>query len=399
MITNSVAARSNEWGSLGGGLMDNVYHRLATRLDEFPHGFPRTASGVELRILAKVFAPEDAAMALKLLPIPETAQAIALRLGRQVEDLQPVLDAMVARGQIATMRHRGEHVYMLAPFVIGIYEFQLPHMDAELAALFEEYAPVLVNAVGGAKPALARVVPVNARIEARAEVLHHESVRAMMEGARSFRLMECICRKEQAALGKPCSHTLETCLAFSSEPDAYERFPYGRTVSREEALTVLDLAEREGLVHCTYNIRREQMFVCNCCSCCCGFLRGVRDFGAPHLLLQSNYLAEISREGCIACDACANGRCPMGAISERDGAYAVDSEHCIGCGACTLVCPTDAIKLVQRPRAQRTTPPRDIVTWAFRRAANRSGLLRTLTQFGGLAARAIGSRRNAPTEG
>jgi hypothetical protein len=39
------------------------------------------------------------------------------------------------------------------------------------------------------------------------------------------------------------------------------------------------------------------------------------------------------------------------------------------------------------------------VTWAFRRAANRSGLLRTLAQFGGLAARAIGSRRNAPTEG
>jgi Fe-S-cluster-containing hydrogenase component 2 len=89
----------------------------------------------------------------------------------------------------------------------------------------------------------------------------------------------------------------------------------------------------------------------------------------------------------------------MGAISERDGAYAVDSDHCIGCGACTLVCPTDAITLVQRPRAERTTPPRDIVTWAFRRSANRSGLLRTLAQFGGLAARAIGSRRNAPTEG
>jgi hypothetical protein len=36
---------------------------------------------------------------------------------------------MVARGQIATSRYRGEHVYMLALFVIGIYEFQLPHMD------------------------------------------------------------------------------------------------------------------------------------------------------------------------------------------------------------------------------------------------------------------------------
>ena len=379
--------------------MDEVYQRLAAKLDEFPHGFPRTESGVELRILAKIFSPEDAAMALDLLPIPEAAAAIARRLGRQVEDMQPVLDAMVTRGQIATVRYRGQHVYMLAPFVIGIYEFQLPHMDAELAALFEEYAPVLVNTVGGEKPALARVVPVNARIEARAEVLRHENVRVMMEGARSFRLMECICRKEQDALGKQCSHTLETCLAFSSEPDAYERFPYGRTVPREEALAVLDLAEREGLVHCTYNIRREQMFVCNCCSCCCGFLRGVKEFGAPHLLLHSNYVAAISSEGCTACDACNDGRCPMGAIAECDGVYAVDTERCIGCGACTVVCPSDAITLAPRPKAERTTPPRDIIAWSFRRAANRSGLLRTLAQFGGLTARVIASRRNAPTEG
>jgi electron transport complex protein RnfB len=373
--------------------MDNVYQRLAAKLDRLPHGFPRTESGVELRILAKVFSPEDAAMALDLLPIPETVEGIARRLGLQAAHVQQVLDHMVARGQIATAKYRGEHVYMLAPFVIGIYEFQLPHMDAELAEMVEEYAPVLLNTVGGAKPALARVVPVNAHIDARAEVLGHESVHAMLEGARSFRLMECLCRKEQAALGKPCSHTLETCLAFSSEPDAYERFPYGRTISREEALAVLKLAEREGLVHCTYNFQRDQMFLCNCCSCCCGFLRGVKEFGAPNLLLHSNFVAAIGAEGCTACAACTDGRCPMEAISERDGVYAVDAERCIGCGTCTVACPTDAITLVPRPRAERTTPPRDLVSWAFRRAANRSGLLRTLAQFGGLAARMVASRR------
>jgi electron transport complex protein RnfB len=372
--------------------MVDVYERLAAKLDQFPHGFPRTAGGVELRILAKIFSPEDAAMALDLLPIPETAPAIARRLGRRTGDLQPVLDRMVARGQIATARYRGDHVYMLAPFVIGIYEFQLPHMDAELAEMFEEYAPALVKTVGGAKPALARVVPVNAHIEARAQVLPHENVRAMLEGARSFRLMECICRKEQAALGQPCSHTLETCMAFSSEPDAYERFPYGRTISREEALAVIDLAEREGLVHCTYNIQHQQMFVCNCCSCCCGFLRGLRDFGAPHFLLHSNYMAVIDADACTACEACGDGRCPMGAIAGSDGTYAVDAERCIGCGACTVICPTEAIALVPRPRAEQTKPPKDIMAWAFRRAANRSGLLRTVARFGGLMVAAAAQR-------
>ena len=377
--------------------MPDIYDRLAAKLDELPHGFPRTDSGVELRLLAKIFSPEDAAMALDLLPIPETVTAIARRLGLKVDDLQRVLDRMVARGQITTGRYGGNQVYMLAPFVIGIYEYQVPHMDTELAEMFEEYAPSLLTTVGGTKPALARVVPVNARIEARAEVLGHENVRAMLEGARSFRLMECICRKEQAALGKPCSHTLETCMAFSSERDAYERFPYGRNVSRDEALALADLAEREGLVHCTYNLRRESMFVCNCCSCCCGFLRGVRDFGAQHLLLNSNYLALISGEACIACDACADGRCPMGAISKSDGTYAVEAEQCIGCGACTVVCPTNAITLVLRPRAERSTPPKDLISWAFRRAASRSGLLRALSQFGGLAAQAVRSQRAART--
>jgi len=382
--------------------MDNVFQRLAARLDELPHGFPATPSGVELRILAKIFSPEDAAMALDLLPIPETAEAVARRLRRPVEALRPVLDGMAARGQIASFRFRGARVYQLAPFVIGIYEFQLARMDAELAAMFEEYAPTLVHTVGGDKPALARVVPVNARIEARAEVLRHENVRTMLERARSFRLMECICRKEQASLGKPCSHTLETCMAFSPEENAYEgTLPdgFGRTITREEALAVLDRAEQEGLVHCTYNVRQSQMFVCNCCSCCCGFLRGLRDFGAPHLLVPSNYLARLDPESCTACGECGAGRCPMGAIADRGGTYGVDAERCIGCGACTLVCPGDAISLTLRPSSEQTTPPKDIVSWAFRRAANRSGLLRTLVQFGGLTARVISSRHAVSRDG
>ncbi len=373
--------------------MDDVYRRLAAKLDELPFGFPATEGGVELAILRKIFAPEDAAMALRLLPIPETAEAIARRLDRPTGELEPVLEGMVSRGQIASLKFHGRHVYQLAPFVIGIYEFQLPRMDAELASLFEEYAPTLIRAVGGAKPALARVVPVNAHIEASAEVLPHESVRRMLGGARSFRLMECICRKEQEVLGKVCSHTRETCLAFSSEPDAYERFPYGRTVSRDEALAVVDLAEREGLVHCTYNVRQEQMFLCNCCSCCCGFLRGLRDFEAPYLLLHSNYAAAIDPGACVACGDCGGERCPMGAISERDQVWGVDAERCIGCGACTVICPTDAIALVPRPKGERTNPPKDIVAWAFRRAVNRSGPLRAITQFGTLTVKMIASQR------
>jgi Pyruvate/2-oxoacid:ferredoxin oxidoreductase delta subunit len=375
--------------------MDRIYEQLAAKLDEFPHGFPRTESGVELRILEKIFAPDEAAMAVRLLPIPEPVAVIAHRLGRPAEELRPILERMVRRGQILSFRLRGETVYGLAPFVVGIYEFQLPRMDAELAALVEEYAPHLVGTVGGAKPALARVIPVNARIDEAAVILPYEDVRGMLAGARSFRLMECICRTGQAKLGKPCSHPLETCMAFSTRENAYEgtlATDYGRTVTREEALAVLDLSERDGLVHCTYNVQREPMFVCNCCTCCCGFLRGVKEFGAPHLLVRSNWVSAIEAGRCTACGACAGGRCPMDAITEQDGRYTVSEGRCIGCGVCTIGCPTEAIMLKPRPRRERTTPPGTIATWAFARAVRRRGALRAAAQFGGLAITTIWAR-------
>jgi Na+-translocating ferredoxin:NAD+ oxidoreductase subunit B len=377
--------------------MDTVYERLATRLDAFPQGFPRTESGVELRILEKIFTPDEAALALQLSLIPETAKAAAHRLGRSTEALRPVLDSMVGRGQILSSRRHGEKVYGLAPFVVGIYEFQLARLDEALARLVEEYAPHLARAVGGVKPALARVVPINARIDSTAAILPYEDVRTMLAGARSFRLMACICRSEQAKLGTPCSHPLETCLAFSAEESAYDgTLPegFGRPITREEAQAVLDLAEREGLVHCTYNVRRESMFVCNCCACCCGFLRGVKEFGAPHLLIRSNWVSAIAADRCTGCGACAAGRCPMDAIRDRDGRYAVSEERCIGCGVCSVGCPADAVALTPRPRAERATPPRTITTWALSRAVRRHGPLRTALQLGEIALQAAWPRRS-----
>ena len=83
--------------------MTDVYERLAKRLDELPQGYPATESGVEIKILQKIFSPEDAEMALKLSPIPETAEAVAERLGKSVSEIRPVLDDMVKKRQIGTV--------------------------------------------------------------------------------------------------------------------------------------------------------------------------------------------------------------------------------------------------------------------------------------------------------
>jgi len=359
--------------------MADVYRRLAKKLDRLPHGFPATDTGVELKILRKVFSPADAEVALGLEPIPATVDRIARKLRQPADDVRATLDRMAARGQIGSFTMNGVQRYALMPFVIGIYEFQVDRVDREFAELFEEYAPRLLKTLGGHQPALGRVVPINASVDARLEILGHEDMRAIIDDAQSFALRECICRKDQALLGRPCSHTLEACLAFSSEPHAFDYFNYaGRVISKDEALRVLDLTEEEGLVHATYNVRERPMFVCNCCSCCCGFLRGLKEYDAPHMLARSNFVAAIDDEACSACDACAPPRCPMDAIAADDGHYTVAAERCIGCGVCAPACPTEAIRLVRRPEDERTVPPKDIVHWSVERMSSRSGPLARL---------------------
>jgi electron transport complex protein RnfB len=351
--------------------MKDVYKDLAQKLDGLPQGYPTTESGIELKILQKIYSPEEAEMALKIRPIPETAEVIAQRLGKPAPEMEAILDDMVGKGQIGSFKHLGQQMYMFFPFVIGVYEFQLDRMDKELTEMFEEYAPRLLREFGGHAPAAARVVPISKDVGADLLVHRHDDVRGMIEEAKSFKVLDCICRKEQALEGHPCKHTVEVCLAFSNEEEAFEKDPLGRVISQAEAFAVLDKAEEEGLVHCTYNVQSGQSFVCNCCPCCCGILRGVKEYKAPYILAKSNFVALIDQDNCVQCGVCADERCPMEAIVEEDGDYKVIPERCIGCGACISTCTTAAIQLVRRPDSEQDTPPADLVDWTMKRAANR----------------------------
>lgn len=42
---------------------NEIYEELATALDRLPNAFPRTTSGVELRLLRRLFQPNEAWLA------------------------------------------------------------------------------------------------------------------------------------------------------------------------------------------------------------------------------------------------------------------------------------------------------------------------------------------------
>jgi sugar-specific transcriptional regulator TrmB len=71
----------------------------------------------------------------------ETPEQIARRSGIPAEGLSEKLESMWKRGQIESREEGGKRVFRLAPWVVGIYEYQLKRMDKEFAQLVEEYAP------------------------------------------------------------------------------------------------------------------------------------------------------------------------------------------------------------------------------------------------------------------
>ena len=73
--------------------MESIFEQVRERLDKFPQGFPKTASGVELEILKTLFSPEEAELILFLSPaVPKPASAIAGEAGREMKEIEDVLD-------------------------------------------------------------------------------------------------------------------------------------------------------------------------------------------------------------------------------------------------------------------------------------------------------------------
>lgn len=328
-------------------MSDDPYRKLRKFLDSLPLGFPKTDSNVEIKILKRLFTEEEAKIATYLSPIPMTPKQIARKIKMEKEELEEKLHNMSLKGLIFRVKREGKVYYNTAPYMIGLYEYSVKKVDKELAKLFKKYfEEAYLDELGSSNVPGFKVIPIEETIEPKTTLYPYHKLKESIRKARKISVTECICRKESRLLSEGCDYPLETCLSFGAAAQYYIENAMGREIDAEEAIEILEMADKAGLVHAGVNTKHLSN-ICNCCPCCCASMKGITQFNHDkHRYMNALFKSVIDHEKCVKCEVCVE-RCPVKAIDMKEFPV-IDFEKCLGCGLCATTCPQDAIKLELR---------------------------------------------------
>jgi len=344
---------------------DRAYVLLQRHLHQKTFAFPATKSRAEIKILKQIFTPEEALAATCLTHRYEPFETILERAGHWVdspETLMALLDRLDRKGGIGVKIKDGRKSYCNLPLVVGFFETQLGKMTPEFIQAFETYTSDRkfgLEFISTALPQM-RTIPISKSITPEHTVSTFDEVAALLRTAEPpYVIFECICRQKKALLGHPCQTTQreETCLAVGTLADGALRRGKGRSVTRNEMMSILEQNQKDGLVLQPSNTRQAE-FVCSCCGCCCGMLSMQKQLPKPVDFWASNFQAAVDEQKCNGCGNCEK-RCQVNAVTvpENTRQATVDLNRCIGCGLCVAVCPNQALSLVKK--SAETQPPED----------------------------------------
>ena len=314
--------------------MESIYRRLSKA-----YGFPE--SKYLPKILEMCLTDQEA---LVLLSLPGTVEEVAEKLHVEVPSVQSILRGLFNKGFIFYDLMEGKRKYaLISPLMDAIMVSKWSdQFGKEFFDLWNRMSDEEISHDFDEEGQEARVIPIQKTIESETEILPYEKASEILREAETIAVMRCLCRTRS----RRCNNPLETCIVLNETAKYVLERGVARELIREEALSILNMCEELGLVHEVAHASHGVPWICNCCTCCCVYLRAQIILGRKYAAIKSRYRAVVDLELCEGHNLCVK-RCNFGAIKMVNSKPVVDEQKCFGCGLCASKCPTNAIRLIQ----------------------------------------------------
>jgi Na+-translocating ferredoxin:NAD+ oxidoreductase subunit B len=343
-------------------MSDPVYVQLCERLNQFESKVPPLES--LFKILEEIYSKEEAELAMHFPEGSFTATQLADHFKKDVSLLSSLLETMADKGQVFVIRtEAGEKKYELSPWMPGVIEFSIirrmdtpkskiihdlsEQLHKEYIALTEPFKNDLEMLKATLPEPQIRTLPIGESLPTEQVVYPYESVLEMIDKEDSFAAGRCCCRHAADHRNDPChvpGVPEHSCLTFGKVADFVVERNFAKRITKEECQKIIKTCAEKGLVHNCNNFIEGLQFICNCCPCCCMFLRMIKDVGNLNIIDGSNFLSTVDKATCIGCGDCVV-ICPTKAITLQGDTASIDQKLCIGCGNCVAACPTTALML------------------------------------------------------
>ncbi|MBT3311812.1 MAG: 4Fe-4S binding protein [Desulfobacterales bacterium] len=312
-------------------------------------GFPK--SETLGRIFELLYDEKDDAIVTGAMP--GTVQEITEKCELPETRVQEIIDKLFSRGAISRTLKRADY-FKLFPIMVELRDSNVIYWkDApdELFQLWEdllnnEMAPLMEGMKEMEIPAGMRVIPVEETIDEKNKIMDVDSVKKIFMDAEVVSAVPCPCRMlvEKTGGGKDCKAPASAvCMQTNGFARPILDRNAGEQLTNEEAVKRIEEAAQAGLVHVVRNNVKEDMFMCNCCSCCCVGFRFMDNYDLKGIYAPSRFKAVVDTDNCTACGTCED-MCKFNAITVDDEA-SINDENCYGCGLCVANCPDDAMSM------------------------------------------------------
>ncbi len=304
-----------------------------------------------ISLLKDIFSEKEAKI-ISLLP--GTSFDVSKKVNLNSEEVEKILIDLFYRGVVIVEKLNNKNLFKV-PEDAGVFMdmvlFDLDRYSGKGSSFYDRWKEFynqeyLVQKTANEEDMGLRVIPVNHSFQVKesSRIQTLEDIEKILRNAKIISIENCACRTRE----RNCEYPLEVCIGLNDLAQYCIERGIGRKITFQEALSIIEMAERKGLVHMTANSDNPNV-ICNCCTCCCSLMKAVLEAGSKKALAKSRYRVQIDSNLCDDCLICTKS-CHFKCLINKNGKLYQNAENCYGCGLCTRVCPQKAIKLVEVER-------------------------------------------------